>query len=205
MAAVSGGWKALDTFCGQIAANSLMHQRLEVLVGSVIYSNFHVDDLDGNSFSLNVSSICFAYFPLCLKRINCSKIICCNGEQSCLFGDGSKKRDLLPCRPCWTCLGRRWKCVDSINSTHDLTLLLVLCGALSSVMARIPGTRIPCTHLLLSTLGISLISTPSSKASEGTTGCLWLSRCQHMLCWFLRWSQECSFGSGPKRWWQLES
>lgn len=54
MAVISGSWKAFDILCGQIAANSLMHEKLEDLVGSVIYCNFQMDALDGDSLSINV-------------------------------------------------------------------------------------------------------------------------------------------------------
>lgn len=59
MAVISGSWKVFDKLCGQIAAYSLMHVKVEVLVGSVIYSNFQMDALDGDSLSINVSLVSF--------------------------------------------------------------------------------------------------------------------------------------------------
>lgn len=66
MAVISGSWKAFDMLCGQIAANSLLHEKLEVLGGSAICSNFQMDALDGGSLSINISSVSFAYFSLFL-------------------------------------------------------------------------------------------------------------------------------------------
>lgn len=65
MAVISGTWKAFD-MCLQIAANSLMHKKLKVFVGVVIYSNFQMIVLDGDSLSLNSSLVSSAYFSLFL-------------------------------------------------------------------------------------------------------------------------------------------
>lgn len=65
MAVISGTWKAFD-MCLQIAANSLMHKKLEVFVGIVIYYNFQMIVLDGDSLSLNTSLVSSAYFSLFL-------------------------------------------------------------------------------------------------------------------------------------------
>lgn len=43
-----------------------MHEKIEVFVGSVIYSDFQMDVLDGNSLSINVSLVSFTYFFLYL-------------------------------------------------------------------------------------------------------------------------------------------
>lgn len=59
MAVFSGSWKAFDMLCGQIAENGLMHEKPEVLVGSVIYSNFQMGALDGDSLYTSVSSFSF--------------------------------------------------------------------------------------------------------------------------------------------------
>lgn len=65
MAVISGSWKAFDMLCGQIAENGLMHEKPEVLVESVIYSNFQIGALDGDSLYANVSSFSFLVaFPL---------------------------------------------------------------------------------------------------------------------------------------------
>lgn len=63
MAVISGSWKAFDIFCGQITANSLICEKLEVLV---TYSNFQMDPFGDDSLSTNVLSVSSAYFCLFL-------------------------------------------------------------------------------------------------------------------------------------------
>lgn len=131
MAVISGSWKAFDMLCGQIAANSLMHEKLEVLAGSVIYSNFQMDALDDDSLSINVSLVSFAYFSLFLL-IDMTK-----GHK--LFKDHlihlkaelpvqrwQKKVIYFFFLPSWNCMGKRWKCVDFLNNPIELTPLLAL-------------------------------------------------------------------------------
>jgi len=43
-----------------------MHEKLEVLVGGIIYSNFQMDALDGDSLFINISLLSFACFSFFL-------------------------------------------------------------------------------------------------------------------------------------------
>lgn len=105
-----------------IAANSLVHKKLEAFVGIVIYSNFQMSVLDGDSLSLNSSLVSFAYFSLFLlidmtedhvvqrpsasfeSRPACSEVM----GKVIYFSPTPQN-----------CMRKRWKCVDFLNKPFN--------------------------------------------------------------------------------------
>lgn len=116
--------------CLQIAANSLMHKKLEVFVGIVIYSYFQIIVLDGDSLSLNSLLVSSAYFLLFLligvtKGHILFKDLLLHLRASLFTHDEKKKVVYFSPIP-QNCMGKRWKAVGFLKNPIELPPLFAL-------------------------------------------------------------------------------